>query len=226
MASWGMPLASAQLAQFALYARTLQEWNVHYNLTAINDPAEITTRHFLDSLSCARYWGDTPRSLIDIGSGAGFPGLPLKLLQPSLTLTVLESVEKKARFVRHMVDLLGLEGVDVVVARAETLAHDARHREHYDVAVARAVAELRVLAEYCLPFCRIGGRMLAPKGARVADELAVAGPAIRQLGGELLLQAELQLPGRESHSIVVIGKRQPAPAHYPRRPGVPTRRPL
>src|SRR5258707_1038360 len=129
--------------------------------------------------------GIAPRSLVDIGAGAGFPGLPLKILCPELQLTLVESIAKKATFLRHMIDALGLTNVEIVVARAEAAGRDPAQRERYDVAVARAVAELRVLAEYCLPFCRIGGRFFAPKGARIEGELQAALPAITQLGGRL-----------------------------------------
>ncbi len=140
--AWGLPLSEAQIDQLATYAAELRRWNERVNLTAIDDEAGIVVRHFLDSLRCALSWGDAPGSLVDVGAGAGFPGLPLKILRPELRLTLVESVAKKAAFLRHVVDMLGLAGVEVVVARAEALGRDAAHRGRYDVAVARAVAEL------------------------------------------------------------------------------------
>src|SRR3954454_24022869 len=177
-AAWGHPLSPVQLDQFDIYAAELRRWNERVNLTAIADESGIITRHFLDSLRCANSWGDPPGSLVDIGAGAGFPGLPLKILRPELQLTLVESIAKKAAFLRHIVDTLGLTDVEIVIARAEAAGRDPAQRERYDVAVARAVAELRVLAEYCLPLCRIGGRFLAPKGARIEQEVQAALAAI------------------------------------------------
>jgi 16S rRNA (guanine527-N7)-methyltransferase len=224
--SWGLDLSDEQLAQFQIYADELRRWNERVNLTAISDPEGIAVRHFLDALRCALVWGDNPGSLIDIGTGAGFPGLPLKLLRPSLALTLVESVGKKAAFLEHVASLLGLAQVTVIVGRAEAVGRDPLHRERYDVATARAVADLRVLAEYCLPLCRVDGRFLAPKGERVADELQQAGRAIGLLGGEVLEVAPVALPGVEPRTIVVVEKRAATPTIYPRAVGVPARRPL
>jgi 16S rRNA (guanine527-N7)-methyltransferase len=224
--AWGMPLSRAQLDQFGVYAAELRRWNEQINLTAIIDEPNIVTRHFLDSLRCAKSWGSAPRNLVDIGAGAGFPGLPLKILRPELHLTLVESIAKKAAFLRHMVDALELINVDIVVARAEAAGRDPAQRECYDVAVARAVAELRVLAEYCLPLCRIGGRFLAPKGARIEDELQAALPAIGQLGGRLVAVEPVALPELEPRTLVVIEKINHTPLQYPRAPGVPAKRPL
>jgi 16S rRNA (guanine527-N7)-methyltransferase len=225
-AAWGMPLSPAQIAQFDTYATELRRWNERVNLTAIADEPGIVTRHFLDSLRCARSWGIAPQSLVDIGAGAGFPGLPLKILRPELQLTLVESIAKKAAFLRHMVDTLGLTNVDIIVARAEAAGRDPAQRERYDVAVARAVAELRVLAEYCLPLCRIGGLFLAPKGAQIEDELQSALPAIVQLGGRLVAIESVELPELEPRTLVVIEKISATPPQYPRAPGVPAKRPL
>jgi 16S rRNA (guanine527-N7)-methyltransferase len=225
-AAWGIPLSAAQLDQFATYAAELRRWNERVNLTAITDPAEIATRHFLDSLRVALSWGVSPHSLVDIGAGAGLPGLPLKILRPELKLTLVESIAKKAAFLDHIAGLLGLEEVQVVVARAEVAGRDPAQRERYDVATARAVAELRVLAEYCLPLCRVGGRFLAPKGTHPDDEVAAAHGAIELLGGRLLAVELAELPGVEPRALVVVEKVAPTPAQYPRAPGVPAKRPL
>jgi 16S rRNA (guanine527-N7)-methyltransferase len=225
-AAWGMPLSPAQLAQFDIYATELRRWNERVNLTAIADTPSIVTRHFLDSLRCATSWGIAPQNLVDIGAGAGFPGLPLKILRPELQLTLVESIAKKATFLRHIVDTLGLTNVEIIVARAEATGRDPAQRERYDVAVARAVAELRVLAEYCLPLCRIGGLFLAPKGARIEDELQAALPAITQLGGRLIAIELVEVPELEPRTLVVIEKINPTPLQYPRAPGVPAKRPL
>jgi 16S rRNA (guanine527-N7)-methyltransferase len=225
-AAWGMPLSSAQLDQFAAYAAELRRWNQHVNLTAVADETGIVTRHFLDSLRCAQSWGFDPHSLVDIGAGAGFPGLPLKLLNPALQLTLVESIAKKAAFLRHIVETLGLANVEIIVARAEAVGRDPAQRERYDLAAARAVADLRVLAEYCLPLCRVGGRFLAPKGARVEPELQAALPALGVLGGRLLAVEPVELPELEPRTLVVIEKIAPTPPQYPRAPGIPAKRPL
>jgi 16S rRNA (guanine527-N7)-methyltransferase len=225
-AAWGMPLSSTQIEQFATYAAELRRWNERVNLTAIADGTGIVTRHFLDSLRCAMSWGAEPQRLVDIGAGAGFPGLPLKILRPALELTLVESIAKKAAFLRHMVDTLGLTHVQIMIARAEVAGRDPEQRERYDVAVARAVADLRVLAEYCLPLCRIGGRFLAPKGAHIEDELRSAQPAITQLGGQLVAVESVELPDLEPRTLVVIEKITATPPQYPRAPGVPAKRPL
>jgi 16S rRNA (guanine527-N7)-methyltransferase len=225
-AAWGLPLSPAQLDQFATYAQELRSWNERVNLTSITDAEGIVTRHFLDSLRCALSWGDAPASVIDIGAGAGFPGLPLKIVRPELRLTLVESVGKKAVFLQHIVDLLGLTDVEIIVARAEAIGQDRAHRERYDVATARAVAELRALAEYCLPLCRVGGRFLAPKGAQIEAEVQAAQPALAALGGRLLAIETVELPNLAPRTLVVIAKVAPTPPQYPRATGVPAKQPL
>ncbi|MEI6776674.1 MAG: 16S rRNA (guanine(527)-N(7))-methyltransferase RsmG [Chloroflexales bacterium] len=225
-AAWGITLSARQLAQFAAYAEELRIWNERVNLTAITAPAEIYRRHFLDSLSLALFWGDSPSSLVDIGSGAGFPGLPLAILQPGLRLTLVESVGKKAEFLRHMADLLELVGVRVLTARAEDLGRDRGERHSHSLVTARAVAELRVLVEYGLPLLKVGGRMLAPKGAAAYDEATAAGRAIKVLGGTMVAVEPVELPGLDFHAVVIIDKLHPTDPHYPRAPGVPSRNPL
>lgn len=225
-AAWGLSLGTAQLALFARYADELRAYNAHTNLTAITEPSEIYVRHFLDSLSLALHWGPAPDSLVDIGTGAGFPGLPLKILRPELELLLIDSVAKKTAFVSQMVKALGLEGVRVVAGRAEALGRDPRERERHAVVTARAVADLRVLAEYGLPLLRVGGRLLAPKGAGASEEAAAAVGAIERLGGELLGVEPVALPGVEPRAVVVIAKVAPTDQRYPRAVGVPARRPL
>jgi 16S rRNA (guanine527-N7)-methyltransferase len=225
-AEWDLHLNHRQLDQFATYAAELRRWNARINLTAITDEHEIVIRHFLDSLRCALSWGTAPNSLVDIGAGAGFPGLPLKILRPELRLTLIESVEKKAAFLKHIVAELGLNDVNIMVGRAEAAGRDDTHREQYDVAVARAVAELRVLAEFCLPLCRVGGRFLAPKGAQREDELAAGRAAIERLGGRIVAVEDVDLPDVERRALVVVEKVMPTPPQYPRAVGVPTKRPL
>lgn len=224
----GAPLLPEQLAQFAQYQALLLAWNEQMNLTAVRQPADIRVRHFLDSLSCARVMGNLDnRSLIDIGTGAGFPGLPLKILFPQLKLTLVESVAKKGQFLQAVVTELGLTNVIVLAERAETLGQQPQHRQQYDWAVARAVAELRVLVEYLLPLCRVGGKMVAQKGDGVHEELANAANAIALLGGGEAELASVKLPGREQyHYFVTVAKIGLTPEKFPRRVGMPGKRPL
>jgi 16S rRNA (guanine527-N7)-methyltransferase len=234
VAKWGLELSNEQLDQFASYAQELKSWNERVNLTAITDETGITVRHFIDSLSCATVWGDSPKSLIDIGTGAGFPGLPLKILRPELKLTLVESIGKKTAFLRHMVELLGLKQVEVLDTRAEEIGRKPKHREKYDVALGRAVADMRVLAEYCLPLCKVGGRFLAPKSQAIEAELEGARFAIKSLGGRIAGVERVALPqnGEDGENtvlervIVVVDKVSPTRATYPRANGVPSRRPL
>jgi 16S rRNA (guanine527-N7)-methyltransferase len=225
-AGWGLPLDDTQLAQFAIYATELVAYNAHTNLTAITSPAEIYVRHFLDSIALARHWGPAPSSLVDIGTGAGFPGLPLKILRPELELVLIDSVGKKTAFVSAIVERLGLRDVRVVVGRAEELGRDQRERERHAVVTARAVANLRVLVEYGLPLLRLGGRLLAPKGAAAALEAAEAANAIAQLGGELQGIEPVQLPDVEPRAVVVVTKVSPTDRRFPRTVGAPARKPL
>ena len=227
-AALGAPLLPSQVVQFAAYEALLLEWNERIALTAIREPGHLRVRHFLDALSCAAATGPLDgQSLIDIGSGAGFPGLPLKILYPDLRLTLVDSVAKKARFLELVAAELGLREVTVIAKRAEVLGQDPIHREQYDWATARAVAELRVLAELLLPLCRVGGRVLAQKGGSAAKELVIAAPAIAALGGVASQLIPVQLPETEAtHYLVVIDKAATTDARYPRRPGIPAKRPL
>src|SRR5215213_2263439 len=189
-------LNGRQVMALTTYERELLEWNQKFNLTAIRDPESIRTKHFLDSFSCVLAWKTSPPTqLIDIGTGAGFPGIPLKILYPNLKLTLVESVGKKAMFCQHIVRVLGLEQVDVIQARAEDLGHKLQHREKYDWEIARAVANLSVLSEYLIPLVRIGGTMLAQKGESGPAEAQSAEGAMKLLGGKLKQVIPVNLPG-------------------------------
>ena len=224
----GIELSPAQLAAFETYARLLREWNERFNLTAITDPEGIQLKHFLDSLSVLKTLPAGPLRLIDIGTGAGFPGLPLKIaLGPELTLTLVEATGKKITFLDAVVKELGLQGVTSVKARAEEIGQDPAHRERYDVAVARAVAELPVLLEYLLPAVKVGGRAIAQKGATAPAEAETAHAAARRLGGHLREIIALTLPGLpDPRHLVIYDKVQATPKQYPRRPGLPSKSPL
>ena len=227
----GRALTAGEQDQFARYQQLLRDWNERVNLTAIVQPVEIQRRHFLDSLACLLALPDCSRGdhrrVVDVGAGAGFPGIPLKIVCPSWHLTLIDSVAKKTAFLQHLVDQLQLDDVDVLTGRAEDLARQAEHREQYDLVLARALAPLNVLAEYCLPFARVGGLLLAPKKGAVADEEAAAQSAIQQLGGRSRPSISYRLPGLdEERSIVVVEKIAPTPPGFPRRAGVPARKPL
>lgn len=248
----GLDLTRDQLSAFSRYMNELLRWNQKANLTAIVAPEDIQTKHFLDSLTCllafpgidggigapaspavaapdlaARLKGGAGLSCIDVGSGAGFPGIPLKICLPGMRLTLLESIGKKTMFLSHMVQFLKLEDTRVLNVRAEDLAKAAGERERYDVAVARAVSSLAVLAELCLPFCRVRGRVIAPKKGDLTQEMAEGRCAVQTMGGRYgsLVPVRLSLLG-EDRSIVVMEKDTPTPHTYPRRPGMPAKRPL
>ena len=220
-------LSAAQLDQFERYSAELISWNTHTNLTSITEPRAIIIRHFLDSLIVAQAWpSGSPESLADIGAGAGFPGIPLKLLWPEMRLLLVESVGKKTEFLEHIVKTLGLTDVEICTARAEALGQNASYREQFALVTGRAVASLNVLAEYCLPLCRIGGLFVAPKSADGAQEAALAERALQQLGGQYQQTIDVHLPEVDPRTLVVVRKVQPTPAQYPRRVGLPLKRPL
>jgi len=224
----GIHLTSSQVKLFTTYESELLTWNEKFNLTAIRDPEGIRTKHFLDSLSIlVELKTPAPLRLIDVGTGAGFPGIPLKILLPSMHLTLVESVGKKASFCRHIAELLQLDNVEVITARAEDLGQNPLYREKFDWAVARAVASMPVLAEYLLPLVRIGGAILAQKGESAHAEVQSAEKAIRILGGTLRKIASVTLPGiAEERFLVIMDKKAATPPQYPRRAGLPQKKPL
>ena len=221
-------ITGRQVMSLITYEKELLEWNQKFNLTAIRDSESIRTKHFLDSFSCVLAWNaNPPASLIDVGTGAGFPGLALKILYPNLKLTVVDSVGKKAMFCQHIVGTLGLSEVSVIQARAEDLGHNKNHREAYDWAVARAVANLNVLSEYLLPLVKVGGTMLAQKGEGAPAEAESAKKAMKILGGELRELIPVKLPGiSDNRYLVVMDKVGVTPSQYPRKAGVPGKAPL
>ncbi len=227
--SFGLDLSDAQLAAFDRYAKFLVEWNTRVNLTAITDPAEIAVKHFADSLSVALAFSSEKRAasqkLIDVGAGAGFPGVPLAIAFPHWRVTLLEATGKKVAFLDKLKSQLPLTHYQAFHARAEDLAHDAQHREQYDVAVARALAELPTLLEYTLPFVRVGGIVVAQKAKDVDAEIRTSEKALRTLGGQLREVIPVQLPNLEARHLVVLGKSAHTPEAYPRRAGVPGKKP-
>ena len=224
----GGTLTASQLAALEIYHQELIDWNKIHNLTAIREPEQARVKHFLDSLSaCLVMKGSNLERVIDVGTGAGFPGLPLKILYPQMHLTLVESIGKKANFCEHVVAKLGLERVDVLQMRAEELGQLTAHREHYDWALARAVALMPVLLEYLLPLVKVGGSVLAMKGEGGPAETQAAEKAARLLGGHLRQLMPLTLPGVvEERYLVVVDKVAATPQKYPRRVGIPAKRPL
>lgn len=221
-------LTPSQLKDFAWYADELMEWNQRFNLTAITDPEGIEVRHFLDSLTCLLAMGPNPSGrVVDVGAGAGFPGLPIKIVCPQIRLTLIEATAKKVDFCRHIVHGLSLKGVEVIHGRAEDLGQMEIHRGVYDVALARAVAPMPVLAEYLLPLLRIGGLAVAQKGETGPAEAHAAEEAIEIVGGHLDRLIPIELPGVvEPRYLVLIKKVVATPEKYPRRAGIPKKRPL
>ena len=224
----GHSLNADQLASAHRYADLLTEWNQKISLTSINDPEEVRIKHFLDSLSCHLVLSARSKAkVIDVGTGGGFPGLPLKLLYPEMHLVLADSVAKKTAFLSLVVQELDLDQVTVLTERAENLGQIPEHREQYDLALARAVAGMPVLVEYLMPLVKIGGIMLAQKGETAVKELAEAEAAIALLGGKALDPVEVKLPDTsDKRYLLVIKKIAPTPLKYPRRVGIPSKRPL
>ena len=227
----GLELNQRQLEQFHTYYQELVDWNKRVNLTRITDYEEVQIKHFLDSLTVALVWEAlTPGaglSLIDVGTGAGIPGIPLKIVFPDIKLVLLDSVAKKAAFLHHLNHKLGLDNVEIVVGRAEEVAHEAPYRESFDIVLSRGVAPLATLVELTLPFCTIGGSFIAQKKGAIDREISQAGKAIGLLGGRLREVKRVNLEEfTDRRQLVIIDKVSPTPLLYPRRPGIPEKRPL
>lgn len=205
-------------AQLERFGRLLLEKNQVMNLTAITDPRDVATLHMLDCAALLGCGDFASKALIDVGTGAGFPGVPLKILAPSLRVTLLDSLNKRVDWLGEVCEALSLDSIEAVHARAEEAAHDPAHRERYDFATARAVADLRVLCELCLPFVKEGGYFLSMKGADCGAELDSALPAIRALGGEVERCRDYAIPHTDvHHRVILIKKTAPTPFQYPRR---------
>jgi 16S rRNA (guanine527-N7)-methyltransferase len=221
-------LTGRQVMALVAYERELLDWNQKFNLTAIKDAESIRTKHFLDSFSCVMAWSaNPPRRLIDVGTGAGFPGLPIKILYPSMQVTLVESVGKKAMFCEHVIRMIGLENVNIIKARVEDIGQKPEHRENYDCAVARAVANMNILSEYLLPLVRIGGFMLAQKGESGPAEAQSAEKAMKLLGGKIHQVIQVNLPGvPDDRYLVIVNKSHATPLQFPRKAGMPSKQPL
>jgi 16S rRNA (guanine527-N7)-methyltransferase len=238
----GLSLTRGQVECFQVYYEELIRWNRRVNLTAIVDYEGVQIKHFLDSLTVTLAFTGVPSRILDIGTGAGLPGVPLKILYPAIRLTLVDSVHKKVAFLHHLIDRLGLEGVDILAGRSEQLAQDESYRQQFDLVLSRGVARLATLAELALPFCSLGGTFIAMKKGEVDEEVAEAQRAIDTLGGRLrqvkwirleeLTRGELTGSGdsekfeKEERALVIIDKLITTPDRDPRRPGIPRKRPL
>lgn len=222
-----------QLVQFIQYYELLIEWNSFMNLTAITEYEEVLKKHFVDSLSIVKILTkeklSNSISVIDIGTGAGFPGIPLKIAFPNLRITLLDSLQKRVNFLQTVIDELSLSGIDVIHGRAEeyAAAGKGKYREQYDLCVSRAVANLSTLSEYCLPYVKTGGAFIPYKSGKIEDEYTQAKEAIKLLGGKKEKQASFTIPGTDiSRTLLFIGKVNKTPAKYPRKAGLPSKDPL
>lgn len=223
----GFSVSDHQLDQFEIYRNELKDWNTQINLTSLTDDSDIIDKHFIDSLSLIHCEVLEHRiKIADVGTGAGFPGIPIKIYRQDIQLLLLESIGKKTRFLRHTIAKLGLDGVDVVNDRAEIIARSPEYRERYDLVVARCVAYLPTLVEYCLPLVSVGGNFVAYKGHEAEDEVKEAKAAVQKLGGQFERFERNASACSNRRILVFIRKVKETPDKYPRRPGIPQKRPL
>ena len=225
---FGVVLTEKMIRQFDLYFQLLVEWNEKINLTAITEPREVAIKHMIDSLSC---WDDRyfppGAAVIDVGTGAGFPGIPLKIFRPDIKLTLLDSLNKRIKFLQEVADKLELDQVQCVHLRAEEGARQPLLREKFDVAVSRAVARLSVLAEYCMPFVKVDGYFVALKGMKYQEEVSEGANAVKVLGGSSIRSVPVRLPYIEDkRAVLYIRKVRATPKAYPRKAGTPDKNPL
>lgn len=215
-----------QIKSFEKYMNLLLEWNEKINLTAITQPEEIKLKHFVDSLTVLKYINDDDK-VIDIGTGAGFPGIPLKIMNKNTKITLLDSLNKRINFLNIVIEKLDLSNIQAIHGRAEEIARNKLYREKYDVAVSRAVANLSTLTEYMLPFVKVGGKCICMKGANVNEELERAQNAIKELGGEIERVDNFYLSDNDNErNIIVIKKIKKTKSKYPRKAGTPSKEPL
>ncbi|MEH7117432.1 16S rRNA (guanine(527)-N(7))-methyltransferase RsmG [Neobacillus vireti] len=224
----GISLSTKQLDQFETYFTTLVEWNEKMNLTAITEKTEVYLKHFYDSITASFYFDFAkPFHLCDVGAGAGFPSIPLKIVYPHIEVTIVDSLNKRISFLNHLANVLNLENVHFVHDRAETFGINPAYRENFDVVTARAVARLSVLSEFCLPLAKVGGSFLAMKALHANEELDAAQKAITTLGGKVEKVHTFTLPMEDSErTILIIKKEKQTPKKYPRKPGTPGKSPI
>lgn len=223
-------LNDIQESQFIRYYENLIEWNSYMNLTAITDFDDVLKKHFIDSLSLVRAFENIRTddvSLIDIGTGAGFPGIPLKIAFPQIRLTLLDSLQKRINFLKHITEELGLENVELIHGRAEDFARPSQLREEFDLCVSRAVANLSTLSELCLPYVKVNGLFISYKSEKIVEEAEAAKKAIEILGGKVDGQKEFILPYSDIYrNLFIISKIKNTPKKYPRKAGMPAKEPL
>ena len=227
-AEYGINLSATQMEQYNRYFELLVEWNEKINLTAITEPKEVAIKHMIDSITAydENLFKDGT-TVIDVGTGAGFPGLPLKIFCPEIKLTLMDSLNKRIKFLQTVVEELGLKDVECVHARAEEGARNKKYRESFDIAVSRAVARLPILCEYCLPFVKKGGYFIALKGMQYHDEADEAVKAIKVMGGSHTDIRPVKLPELDDkRAVITITKTMPTPKAYPRKAGTPTKNPI
>jgi 16S rRNA (guanine527-N7)-methyltransferase len=223
----GIHLTPQQIEQFETYYRELIDWNKRINLTRITDYEEVQLKHFLDSLTVANVCNLNNQNVIDIGTGAGLPGIALKIAFPDFTLALLEATIKKTKFLEYIIDKLGLNDISIIADRAETAAHNVKYREIFDVVISRAVASLPALVELTLPFCKIGGTCIYLKKGDIEEEVKQANKAIDVIGGKLKAVKEVEIEDLpDNRWLVIIEKIKPTAAQYPRRPGIPEKSPI
>lgn len=223
----GVELNQAQLKQFMTYKDMLIEWNEKMNLTAITDDREIILKHFVDCLALCSGADMSGKKIIDVGTGAGFPGVPVKIACPDIDITLLDSLNKRITFLNELTKALGLEKTDCVHMRAEDGGNDKVLRESFDMCISRAVANLSVLCEYCLPFVRVGGMFISMKGPDVTQEIFEAEKAVRVLGGEISEIKTVSIPETDiNHSLIIINKIKATPSKYPRKAGKVKKEPI
>lgn len=214
-------------SQFVEYKNLIQEWNEKINLTAITDDEGIMKKHFIDSIKVFNFPElHNAKSVVDIGTGAGFPGVPMKIVRPDMEIVLLDSLMKRVNFLNEVIAKLGLEGIKAVHGRAEDFAK-VEYRDHFDAAVSRAVANMTLLTELCLPFVKVGGYFVAMKGPGAEAEIEEARQAIGMLGGKLEQVIEVEIEESDlKHNLVVVRKVKPTPKQFPRKPGVAAKKPL
>lgn len=219
-------LSDEQVKQFEMYSNLLVEWNEKINLTAITEKEEIVLKHFVDSLTISQYINREGK-LIDIGTGAGFPGIPMKIYYEDLNVTLLDSLNKRVIFLKEVIEKLGLKNIEAIHSRAEDLARNPKHREKYDYAVARAVSNLSALLEYLMPYVKVGGRCICMKGPNINEELSLSKNALHELGGEIEKIDNFKLPNSDlERNLIIIKKVKNTNRKYPRKSGVPSKNPL
>ena len=222
----GINLSEIQLKQFYNYMNLLIEWNKKVNLTAITEPDEIILKHFVDSLTISKYISDGTK-VVDVGTGAGFPGIPLKIVRQDVDITLLDSLQKRINFLDEVINELNLEKITTIHSRVEDFGKNKKYREEFDIATSRAVANLSTLSEYLLPLVKVGGKVISMKGSLIQEELENSKNAIKILGGKIEKVDEFDLPNSDiSRNIVLIDKIKTTPNRYPRKAGEPSKKPL